>query len=404
MPAQPAGRCRFAQDRLDHNPAQPTGNSDYELLEMLGQGGMGVVYKARQASIDRHVAVKMVKTDSVTEKQRRSFVSEAVITGELDHPNIVPIYDLGTDESGALFYSMKQVVGTPWKDVIRKKSQAENLEILMRVADAVAFGHSRGVVHCDLKPENVMLGGYGEVLVMDWGLAQLLPAFQKPREIAKSADGGGTPAYMAPEMAVGKAGLITIASDVYLLGAILYEIITGKAPHAGKNVMDCLVNVAKNVIQPTDKTGELLGHCLPGDGNPPRRPLRRRAGVSSGGPRLSIALGKHPPLRPGAGRVGRSLRKTGLRTLRPGACGVSRSGFVVERKLGGGRRPRRRPLCLCRVCVSKGRLRFGLVAAHRKTARSMRNSIRKSRPPSTSGKSANNGSAGPNGLWRRWGC
>ncbi len=243
---------------LDHNPAQPTGNSDYELLEMLGQGGMGVVYKARQASIDRHVAVKMVKTDSVTEKQRRSFVSEAVVTGELDHPNIVPIYDLGTDESGALFYSMKQVVGTPWKDAIREKSQAENLEILMRVADAVAFGHSRGVVHCDLKPENVMLGDYGEVLVMDWGLAQLLPAFQKPREIAKSADGGGTPAYMAPEMAAGKAGLITIASDVYLLGAILYEITTGRAPHAGKNVMDCLVNVARNVIQPTDKTGELL--------------------------------------------------------------------------------------------------------------------------------------------------
>ncbi len=243
---------------LDHNPAQPRGNSDYELLERLGQGGMGVVYKARQASIDRHVAVKMVKTDSVSEKQRRSFVSEAVVTGELDHPNIVPIYDLGTDESGALFYSMKQVVGTPWKDAIRQKSQAENLEILMRVADAVAFGHSRGVVHCDLKPENVMLGDYGEVLVMDWGLAQLLPAFQKPREIAKSADGGGTPAYMAPEMAAGKAGLITIASDVYLLGAILYEIIAGKAPHAGKNVMGCLVNVAKNVIQPTDKTGELL--------------------------------------------------------------------------------------------------------------------------------------------------
>lgn len=243
---------------LSHDPAQPKGNSDYELLEKLGQGGMGVVFKARQASIDRHVAVKMVKNESVTEKQKRNFVSEAVITGELDHPNIVPIYDLGKDDSGALFYSMKEVEGTPWKDVVGEKSLTENLEILLRVADAVAFGHSRGVVHCDLKPENVMLGEYGEVLVMDWGLAQLLPEFNKPREIAKSADGGGTPAYMAPEMAAGRPGLINITSDVYLLGAILFEIITGKAPHAGRSVMDCLVSVAKNIIQPTEKSGELL--------------------------------------------------------------------------------------------------------------------------------------------------
>lgn len=243
---------------LSHDPAKPTGNSDYELLEKLGQGGMGVVYKARQASIDRNVAVKMVKTANVSEKQRKSFVSEAVITGELDHPNIVPIYDLGTDEAGALFYSMKEVKGTPWKDVIREKTQAENLDILLRVADAVAFAHSRGVVHCDLKPENVMLGDFGEVLVMDWGLAQLLPEFQKPREIAKSAEGGGTPAYMAPEMAAGHSGLIQVASDVYLLGAILYEIITGRPPHTGRSVMDCLVNVARNIIQPTDKSGELL--------------------------------------------------------------------------------------------------------------------------------------------------
>ncbi len=258
-PEHTHGRSLSIRTRsLSHDVSQRAENSDYELLDVLGKGGMGVVYKARQASIDREVALKMVKTETVTPKQRKSFISEAVVTGELDHPNIVPIYDLGTDEAGALFYSMKQVEGTPWKDVIGEKSQSENLEILQRVADAVAFGHSKGVVHCDLKPENVMLGGYGEVLVMDWGLAQLLPGFCKPREVAKSADGGGTPAYMAPEMAAGKPGLIRETSDVYLLGAILYQIITGHAPHAGKSVMDCLVNVAKNNIQPTDKTGELV--------------------------------------------------------------------------------------------------------------------------------------------------
>ena len=133
---------------------------------------MGVVYSARQASIDRTVAIKMLKNDIASDdEQREKFLSEAVVTGDLDHPNIVPIYDLGSNETGALFYSMKRVQGTPWMSVIDRKSNAENIDILMKVADAVAFAHSRGVIHRDLKPENVMLGDFGEVLVMDWGLA-----------------------------------------------------------------------------------------------------------------------------------------------------------------------------------------------------------------------------------------
>src|SRR5690606_3170745 len=96
---------------------------------------------------------------------RDKFLTEAVVTGELDHPNIVPVYDLGADEQGATFYSMKRVEGTPWSSVIGKRGLQENLEILMKVADALAFAHDRGVIHRDLKPENVMLGNYGEVLV-----------------------------------------------------------------------------------------------------------------------------------------------------------------------------------------------------------------------------------------------
>ena len=174
--------------------------ADYELLNLIGEGGMGVVYAARQASIDRTVALKMLKPDIANQaEQREKFLSEAVVTGDLDHPNIVPIYDLGSSEAGALFYSMKRVQGTPWMAVIETKIQPENVEILMKVADAVAFAHSRGVIHRDLKPENVMLGDFGEVLVMDWGLAMSTAIFRKAESITQTSSMGGTPAYMAPD-------------------------------------------------------------------------------------------------------------------------------------------------------------------------------------------------------------
>ena len=226
---------------------------DYDLLGQLGEGGMGVVLAARQASIDRLVAVKMLKPAATRDLQaRQKFLSEAVVTGDLEHPNIVPIYDLGSDDTGALFYSMKRVKGTPWNKVIGQKTFQENIEILMKVADAVAFAHSRGVIHRDLKPENIMLGDFGEVLVMDWGLALTLGG------APGTASMGGTPAYMAPEMAFGPADACTTASDIYLLGAILFEIVTGFPPHTGKNVLECLFAASKNKIRPTEKKGEVM--------------------------------------------------------------------------------------------------------------------------------------------------
>jgi len=240
-----------------------TGGADYELLELLGKGGMGVVYAARQASIDREVAVKMLNSENAADvMQRFKFLSEAVVTGELDHPNIVPIHDLGANEAGALFYSMKRVRGTPWMEALGKKSRAENLDILMKVADAIAFAHSRGVVHRDLKPENVMLGGFGEVLVMDWGLALSTPDFRKSSSITQSNSMGGTPAYMAPEMATGPIEKVGPLSDVYLLGACLFEVIAGKPPHTGSNVMNCLYAAACNKIVDADQHGELMDVAL----------------------------------------------------------------------------------------------------------------------------------------------
>ena len=241
----------------------PDDAPDYELLNVIGEGGMGVVYAARQSAIARTVAVKMLKqTDTESVDQREKFISEAVVTGELDHPNIVPIYDLGSNESGALFYSMKKVKGTPWNKVIKEKSLDENLSILIRVADAVAFAHANGVVHRDLKPENTMLGDFGEVLVMDWGLARISPEFPNADSVSQSDVMGGTPAYMAPEMATGPIEKVTIASDIYLLGAILFEVIEGRTPHTGSTVMACLFAAAKNKIRPSEGSGELTEVAL----------------------------------------------------------------------------------------------------------------------------------------------
>ncbi len=226
--------------------------ADYDLIELRGEGGMGKVYEARQTSINRTVAVKMLKQEGTSKKQlREAFLSEAVVTGDLEHPNIVPIYDLGLSESGELFYSMKYLPGADWSGTIRENSTEENLDILLKVTDAIAFAHSRGVIHRDLKPENVVLNDFGEVLVADWGLALSLSR-------SGGSSRGGTPAYMAPEMAEGDTRHIGVHSDVYLLGAVLFEIITGKPPHPGKKVLPCLAAAARNIIRSTDKSGELL--------------------------------------------------------------------------------------------------------------------------------------------------
>lgn len=227
-------------------------SADYTIVRKLGEGGMGVVYVARQKSLDREVAVKAIKAGQAnTEESRKKFFYEAQITGELDHPNIVPIHELGANDDGTLFYSMKMVDGSPWEDAIKKKSRDENLEIFMKVCDAVAFAHSHDVIHRDLKPENVMLGTFGEVLVMDWGLAVDLKT--KP-----SFGMSGTPAYMSPEMASHQVSKIGKTSDIYILGGILFQILTGRAPHTGKSVRDCLVNAQLNRIVPTELDDPLL--------------------------------------------------------------------------------------------------------------------------------------------------
>lgn len=235
--------------------------ADFEIFDLIGSGGMGVVYRARQKSLDRDVALKTFKRFADKKKEetiRGPFVAEAVVTGQLDHPNIVPIHTLERDAEGKSFYTMKRVVGRSWKDCMGEMTLQQNLEVLLRVGDAVSFAHSRGVIHRDLKPSNVMLGDYGEVIVMDWGLAASVESQGKAENIRYTSQVGGTPAYMAPEMARDERRKIGKRSDVYLLGGILFQIVTGLTPHIGKTAIHCVTRAAENEIQATEKSGELL--------------------------------------------------------------------------------------------------------------------------------------------------
>ncbi len=236
---------------IDAN-VEETEGADYVIKIKLGDGGMGIVFSANQTAVNRTVAIKTIRAEKrADETTRKQFFYEAEITAGLDHPNIPPIYELGQTADGVIFYSMKLIDGTEWQAVIKGNSREENLEIFSKMVDAVAFAHSKGVIHRDLKPANVMLGTFGEVYVTDWGLA-VDQAKKKPGPF------GGTPDFMAPEMALNQRSKIGKPSDIYLLGGILFQIVTGGPPHIGRTSMDRLKAATRNEITPTDKDDPLL--------------------------------------------------------------------------------------------------------------------------------------------------
>lgn len=203
----------------------------YVLGEVIGRGGMGEVHAATDTRLEREVAVKVLRAGRAGWQER--FLEEARVTAGLEHPNIVPVHDLGALEDGRPYLAMKRVRGRSLTELMKdgQLSQIEaRLEIFRKLCDAVAFAHARGVLHRDLKPDNVMVGEFGEVVLMDWGIAAALDlALANP-----SAPAGaimGTPAFMAPEQAQGEA--CTPQTDVYGLGAVLYELLVGQPPFQG---------------------------------------------------------------------------------------------------------------------------------------------------------------------------
>ncbi|HEY1546832.1 MAG TPA: protein kinase [Kofleriaceae bacterium] len=226
--------------RSSHPSFAPSSDRDrYTLGEQIGRGGMGEVRLARDVRIDRDVAVKLMRPDTRDDVSTARFFREARVQGRLDHPAIPPVYDLGVDEHGSPYFVMKRLTGTTLFDVLAghpdaaKWPRRQLLAKLVDVCLAVELAHSRAIVHRDLKPSNIMLGDFGEVYVLDWGLARVIdaPIDSAPSVFTASGDTAagdvlGTPGFMAPEQIRDPA--VTAAADVFSLGCILYELAIGQ--------------------------------------------------------------------------------------------------------------------------------------------------------------------------------
>jgi eukaryotic-like serine/threonine-protein kinase len=217
----------------------------YDVVEKIGQGGMGAVFRAHDRELDRAVAVKVLHAPPENGATQDRMVKEARILARLEHPSIVPVHDSGVLPDGRFFYAMKLVQG---KRLDEGKGSAtplaERLRLFQKLCDAVAFAHAHGVIHRDLKPQNVMLGPFGEVLVMDWGVAKERDDRPRPpeetvseldRRLPSQTEHGtvvGTPGYMAPEQERGETHLVDERSDVFALGAILRFLLMAKESNA----------------------------------------------------------------------------------------------------------------------------------------------------------------------------
>ncbi|HUI57966.1 MAG TPA: serine/threonine-protein kinase [Bryobacteraceae bacterium] len=211
----------FLPDRtLDHlrqvTEAPDLSGTRYEIEEEIGRGGMGTVYRARDTQLDRSVALKVMDS-------RGAIVDEAKVLAQLEHPGLVPVYDAGTLPDGRAYYAMRLVRGKRLDEfAAHEPSLPARLRVFEKICEAVAFAHDRGVVHCDLKPQNVMAGSFGEVFVMDWGVARVAGS--------GAAAGAGTPAYMAPEQARAGSHPVDCRADVFALGRILAGLMAPEPP------------------------------------------------------------------------------------------------------------------------------------------------------------------------------
>lgn len=293
---------RISLDYAVHEGAAALGSAghgDLQIVSTLGEGAMGRVHLARQRSLGRDVAVKTLKPGA-PDQARTALLVEAAVTGALEHPGIVPVHALGVDDPGSPVLVMKRIEGVAWSELVYDDDHPAwqdmplpgdrldaHLEILAEVCNAVEFAHSKGIVHCDIKPENVMVGRFGEVYLVDFGIA-----------VRRGTERGalaGSPGYMAPELVAGSA--VDERTDVYLLGATLHEVLTRRMRHAGETMHQVLLAAFVSEPQAYDATvpAELAGLCNAATQHDPgARPARamdvRRALVDFRTHKSSIAL------------------------------------------------------------------------------------------------------------------
>ena len=217
----------------------PRNLGDYELQKEIGRGGQGVVYRARQKSLNRTVALKVLSTGHWTTQPRlKRFRLEAETAASLDDPNIVPIYEIGECE-GSCYFSMKLVDGAPLEHIVRRELLPirRTAELIAKLSRAVHYAHQRGILHRDIKPGNILVDAKGEPHLTDFGLARLT---ETESTVTRTIETLGTPSYMAPEQALGNNNQLTSVTDVYGLGAVLYHLLTGHPPFAGGTTYDTI--------------------------------------------------------------------------------------------------------------------------------------------------------------------
>ncbi len=261
--AEMAARTTHEGEHAPHGDA-PVGSDisqrslgDYEILDEISRGAMGVVYKARHKTLGRVVALKvMIAGEHASPDQVVRFEKEARAAAKLRHRNIVPIYDIGI-EDGKRFFTMDFVEGTPLDALIARKKLTPRhaLEIAAELGDALAYAHARGVIHRDIKPGNIMIDSSGQPQIMDFGLAKQIDSDTK---FTKTGTTIGTPSYMSPEQARGENTKIDHRSDVYSLGAVMHEMLTGKPPFTGETMMNIIMKVIHDDPAPVRRSNPKL--------------------------------------------------------------------------------------------------------------------------------------------------